>query len=119
MPAQETFRPNDWPTLGVELELQLVDDRTMALKSAFADVFARTPTSHRDAVKPEFMQCYVELNSDVGRTVAELEADLSAKIRSGRNGGGRMRHATCSGRRRTRSHAGRTRRSRPTIATSG
>lgn len=81
MTSRETFRRNDWPTLGVEVELQLVDDRTMELKSAVADVLADVPDRLRDSVKPEFMQCYVEINTGVCRTVDDVGADLARKVR--------------------------------------
>ncbi|MDH3585211.1 MAG: YbdK family carboxylate-amine ligase [Phycisphaerae bacterium] len=67
-------------TLGVEIELALVDARTMALSSANAQVLERVPAELRASIKPELMQCYVELNTDVCRTVAEAEADLRGKL---------------------------------------
>ena len=71
-----------WPTLGVEIELQLVDSRSMALKSAIGEILADLPAALHDSVKPEFMQCYVEINTGVCRTVDEVEADLAPKIRA-------------------------------------
>jgi carboxylate-amine ligase len=76
------FEPNDWPTLGVEIELQLVDARTMALRSAFDALHARLPVGLQAQVKPELMQCYLEINSAKCRSVAEIEADLSRTIRA-------------------------------------
>src|SRR5438105_2130698 len=69
MSLDASFRSNAWPTLGVELELQLVDARTMSQRSAIADVLAGVPGPLRDSVKPEFMQCYVEVNTGVCRSV--------------------------------------------------
>jgi glutamate---cysteine ligase / carboxylate-amine ligase len=80
--SEPRFRGNPWPTLGVEVELQLVDSRSMALKSAIAEIRADLPAALRDSVKPEFMQCYVEINTDVCRTADEVEADLAPKIRA-------------------------------------
>lgn len=80
MDAREPFRRNDWPTLGVEVELQLVDKETMELKSAISDVLDQVPDDVRDSVKPEFLQCYVELNTGVCRTVRDVESDLNGKI---------------------------------------
>ena len=80
MRGHETFHGNPWPTLGVEIELQLVDESSMALKSAIDAIMAEIPAALRGAVKPEFMQCYVEINTDVHRTVGDLEHDLTAKI---------------------------------------
>lgn len=76
------FAGNDRPTLGVEVELNLVDDRTMALKSGIATVTAALPPELRGAVKPELMQCYLEINTDVCPDVAAVERDLAAKIRA-------------------------------------
>ena len=72
-----------WPTLGVEVELQLVDARSMALQERHrARSSADLPAALHDSVKPEFMQCYVEINTGVCRTVDEVEADLAPKIRA-------------------------------------
>ncbi|MHB1560331.1 MAG: carboxylate-amine ligase [Isosphaeraceae bacterium] len=79
--SQLRFPGNRWPTLGVEIELQLVDARTMALRSAIDEVRLGVPEALRDSVKPEFMQCYVEINTGVCRTVDEVEADLAPRIR--------------------------------------
>ena len=80
--SDHTFRRNGWPTLGVEVELQLVDAESMALRSAIAEVLSELPAELHDSVKPEFMQCYVEINTGVCRTVDEVEADLATKIRA-------------------------------------
>lgn len=74
------FVRNERPTLGVELELQLVDAQSMELRSAFADVQARLPENLRETIKPELMQCYLEVNTGVGLTVADVERDLTPKI---------------------------------------
>ncbi len=79
--SEPRFRSNRWPTLGVEIELQLVDARSMALKSAIAEILAGLPAALHDSVKPEFMQCYVEINTGVCRTVDDVEADLAPKVR--------------------------------------
>jgi carboxylate-amine ligase len=66
----------------VEIELQLVDARSMGLKSAIGEILAGLPAALHDSVKPEFMQCYVEINTGVCRTVDEVEADLAPKVRA-------------------------------------
>src|SRR5262249_16820941 len=80
--SEPRFRGNRWPTLGVEIELQLVDARSMALKSAIGEILADLPEDLHDSVKPEFMQCYVEINTGVCRAVDEVEADLAPKVRA-------------------------------------
>ena len=74
------FRSNDRPTLGIELELALVDQNTMALSSAIQPLLELLPDNLRAAYKPELMQCCVEVNTGVCHTVAEAEADLTQKL---------------------------------------
>ena len=76
------FASSPEPTLGVEIELALVDERTMALTSAVEAVRGRLPEEHLSNVKPELMQCYIETNSAKCRTVAEVEADLRPRLRA-------------------------------------
>jgi carboxylate-amine ligase len=82
MEIETWFRSNTWPTLGVELELQLVDAGTMELTSAIVPVLKSLPGELRGSVKPEFMQCYVEINTGVCRTVDDVAADLAEKLRA-------------------------------------
>ena len=76
------FRENLEPTLGVELELGLVDAKTMALSNSIHDVLERVPQSQSDRFKPELMQCCVEINTEICHTVAEADADLREKCES-------------------------------------
>jgi carboxylate-amine ligase len=73
------FRGNDRPTVGVELELQLLDARTLGLANAFDRLVAGLDGG-RGSVKPEFHQCCVEVVSDPCRTAAGVEADLAARV---------------------------------------
>ena len=83
------FVSNDYPTLGVEVELNLVDAETMALRSAIGDILAELPEELHGSVKPELMQCYLEINTGICRGVAEVERDLTAKIRAVQEAAGR------------------------------
>jgi carboxylate-amine ligase len=76
------FVSNERPTLGVELELNLVDAETMALRSGVADVLAAVPGEYLDSVKPEMMQCYLEINTGVCPDVAAVGRDLAGKVRA-------------------------------------
>jgi carboxylate-amine ligase len=75
------FVANDRPSLGVEIELNLVDSRTMALRSGIAEILAGLPQELEGAVKPELLQCYLEINTKICRDVAEVERDLAEKLR--------------------------------------
>ena len=74
------FHSSDEPTVGIELELALVDAQSMALSSSIEPILERVPESFADQVKPELMQCYVELNTKVCRTIGEAEIDLREKL---------------------------------------
>src|SRR5262249_5999612 len=80
------FRHNDRPTVGIELELGLVDGETMALSSAYGLVNARlTAEGHQDptavSYKPELMQCVLEINTGVCESIADAEKDLTEKLK--------------------------------------
>lgn len=74
------FTRNDAPTLGVEVELQLVDARSLELRSAIADIMERLPADLEPHVKPELMQCYLEINTGVCRDVGEVRRDLQRTL---------------------------------------
>ena len=76
------FTRNEYPSLGVEIELALVDAETMGLSSAIDDVLAELPPSARDRAKSEFLQCYIELDTDACHEVGDAERDLAPTIRA-------------------------------------
>jgi len=81
--AKIDFHRNERPTVGVELELGLVDAETFALSSAFGLLSARLTADgvhDEEHFKPELMQCVLEINTDICDTVADAERDLRARI---------------------------------------
>jgi len=74
------FNANSEPTIGVELELQLVDAKSWALKSAILELLEFVGEDQQ-WLKPELMQSYVELNTDVCRTIGDARKDLQGKIK--------------------------------------
>ena len=74
------FTRNDYPTIGVEIELQLLDAETLELSNAIDPIMKRVPEELNGFIKPELMQSYVELNTGICRTVAEVREDLKAKL---------------------------------------
>ena len=56
------FHSNDRPTIGVELELGLIDRDTMALSSSINEVLSRIPDDLAPFCKPELMQSVLEIN---------------------------------------------------------
>jgi carboxylate-amine ligase len=83
--AKIDFHRNERPTVGIELELGLLDGESMALASAYGLLEARlTAEGHSCAegshYKPELMQCVLEINTDICETIADAEQDLRGKI---------------------------------------
>src|SRR5689334_3766182 len=83
--AKIDFHRNDRPTIGIELELGLLDAETLALTSAYGLLHARlTADGHQTEecsnFKPELMQCVLEINTCICENVVQAEQDLRAKI---------------------------------------
>ena len=74
------FTHNSEPTVGIELELGLVDADSMELKSSFDEVFGYLPEELQTSIKQELMQCYLEINTGVCHTIDQAKVDLEAKI---------------------------------------
>jgi glutamate---cysteine ligase / carboxylate-amine ligase len=83
------FVSNPRPSLGVEIELNLVDCRTMALRSGASQILSEVPPELENSIKPELLQCYIELNTKVCDDVAEVESDLAGKLQVVREIAGR------------------------------
>jgi carboxylate-amine ligase len=83
--AKIEFNRNDRPTVGIEIELGLLDADTLALASAYGLLNARLVGEGRDDgelanFKPELMQCTLEINTDVCQSITDAERDLGGKI---------------------------------------
>jgi len=74
------FTRNESPSLGVEVELQLVDAQTSELTPVIEDVIAQCSEQLQEKVKPELMQSYLEINTGICETVADVRTDLSATL---------------------------------------
>jgi len=74
------FKRNDYPTLGVEIELQLVDADSLELSNSISDVLEGLPPELDARVKPELMQSYLEINTGICNSVSDVEGDLKETI---------------------------------------
>jgi glutamate---cysteine ligase / carboxylate-amine ligase len=79
--APIVFNGSPTTSLGIEIELGIVDHESADLVSAYDRLLEALPEEHRHGLKPELIQCCVELNSDVSRTVAEAREDLERQLR--------------------------------------
>jgi carboxylate-amine ligase len=76
-----SFVSSSRPTLGVEIELNLVDAGSLALRSGAPAILESLPEDLQGSVKPELFQCYLEINTAICDNVAAVEQDLSWKIK--------------------------------------
>ncbi|BCA95872.1 putative glutamate--cysteine ligase 2 [Legionella antarctica] len=68
------FRSNGVLTLGVEIELQVIDESTYNLSSRAEEVLKET--AHIEKIKPEFYLSTIEIDTDICTTVHHAEDDL-------------------------------------------
>lgn len=78
MPLQ--FKRSKEATIGVEVEMQVVDAETGLLASRVDDIKAEVPPSMSDRIKPEFLQSTLEINTDICHTLEQVRNDLSERI---------------------------------------
>jgi carboxylate-amine ligase len=76
----EPFRGSPGPSLGVELEFQLVDAHNLGLRDVADQILAAAPDGLADSLKPEFYPCCVEINTGICRDVEEVGRDLRPKL---------------------------------------
>jgi carboxylate-amine ligase len=74
------FKPNGFLTLGVEIEINLVDPKTGQLQNRGEEVLKAAAALKK--VKPEFCQDTIEVNTGVCQDVHAAEADLKATFTS-------------------------------------
>ncbi|MCP4190710.1 MAG: YbdK family carboxylate-amine ligase [Planctomycetaceae bacterium] len=74
------FNGNDHPSLGVEIELGLVDVDSGDLSSSIQAVLDQLDDQTLLRCKPELMQCCLEINTGVCRTVDDVERDLTRDL---------------------------------------
>jgi carboxylate-amine ligase len=74
------FQENANPTIGVEVEMQLINPVTLQLTPGIEELKRLTPDAIEQSVKPELMQSYVEVNTGICVDTADVRRDLGAKM---------------------------------------
>ena len=78
------FASSPGPSLGIEVELEVVDAATGELADAATDLLAELGAGHPGGVHPkakhELFECTVEIITGVCQTVSEARADLEATL---------------------------------------
>ncbi len=75
-----SFTRNERPTLGVEVELQLVDADSFELTPAIERILAALPEDRLGCIKPELMQSYLEINTGICDSVSDVRRDLTGTL---------------------------------------
>ena len=79
------FKASERCTLGVEVELQVVDLATRQLVSAATPILSELGETHPDGEHPkakhELFECCIEIITGICHTVAEAKADLAASLK--------------------------------------
>lgn len=73
-----TFKPGDLHSIGMELELQLLDAKTLNLAEGILPLIELYPEN--PYVKPEFVQNTVEIASKVCYSLPELKAHVASQV---------------------------------------
>ena len=77
--AETEFKPSAGYTMGVELELQILNSRDFNLARDAADLLELLgKTGHPGAIKPEITESMIELNSSIHATHGSLVKELRA-----------------------------------------
>jgi YbdK family carboxylate-amine ligase len=96
------FFPSERASIGVEMELELVDRQSRELRSVATEVLTEMGEGHPDGVHPtakhELMESCVEILTGICGTVTEAEADLGRTLAAVRgHTEGRGLELMCSG----------------------
>ncbi|NOY52001.1 MAG: YbdK family carboxylate-amine ligase [Deltaproteobacteria bacterium] len=70
------FKRSDEPTIGAEVEMQIVDLKTRHQASRVMEILDRVPKSLKERIKPEFLQSTLEVNTEICHDPAQVEANL-------------------------------------------
>ena len=74
-----SFKKNTKPTIGVELELQLIDQDSLLLASAAPSLLKNIPNHLSNSIKAEYLRSVVEISTGICSNLNEVKADLLSK----------------------------------------
>ena len=74
------FNSSSNPTIGVEIELQLVDKKTLDLKNISSRVLADVDRKFTDKIKCELVESMIEINTDICSDIDEVEKDIKQTL---------------------------------------
>ena len=75
------FQTSEPFSLGVEIELQIVDKDNFTLVPKAPEILAKVPTELKERIKPEFIRSMVEVNTQVCADVGQVKENLTHLIK--------------------------------------
>ena len=70
------FNSSPKPTIGVEIELQLVDKKNSNLKNIASKILGDVNEKFSDNIKCELIESMIEINTDICSNIEEVENDI-------------------------------------------
>lgn len=80
MAGEITYNPSPGHTVGVEVELQLLDENSLRFSDTAPALLGALPEELSMRIKEEFIQCMVEINTGICHDISEVEADLMESL---------------------------------------
>jgi len=71
------FNSSPDPTIGVEIELQLIDKNNLNLKNVASKALHEVDKKFSDNIKHELMDSMIEINTNICQTIEDVEKDIS------------------------------------------
>jgi carboxylate-amine ligase len=75
------FNKSDSPTIGVEIEFQILDGQSLELVPYSPDILRMVRPPYQEHFKTEFIRSMFEINTGICSTVSEVEVDLKNSYR--------------------------------------
>ena len=73
------FNSSPKPTIGVEIELQLVDKKNLNLKNISSKILSEVNEEFSNNIKCELIQSMIEINNNICSNVEEVEIDCDGE----------------------------------------
>ena len=74
------FNSSPEPTIGVEIELQLVDNKSLNLNNISQKVLTEVKKEFLDNIKCELIESMIEINTNICSNIDEVEKDIKKTL---------------------------------------
>ena len=74
------FNSSSEPTIGVEIELQLVDNKNLNLKNISKKILSNIKKEFSDNIKCELIESMIEINTNICSNIEDVEQDIKKTL---------------------------------------